>query len=206
MDISLFEWLDCKESSVELVHQYRMNNDIMKLANEMTYESKLQCISETVPNISIKMDQNYLSGIESSKMKQILNDSIVFIDTTEIIKNMLLSNTNNEEKTVKSNDLKTQNQIEIEIVYKLCKIFSQHSDCKSPNDIGIIAPYNNQVKELQKKFSLQQYFQNIEINTVDQFQGRDKRMIIYSFTNSLDKKDETKVKLFIKKYICYLIL
>ena len=194
MDVSLFEWLDCKESSVELVHQYRMNNEIMRLANEMTYESKLQCISETVPNICVKMDQDYLKSVESIKMKQILSDSIVFIDTSEIVKNIIKHDKDNEDNMVISNDFKTQNKLEIEIIYKLCNIFNQKSDCNSASDIGIIAPYNNQVKELQKKFSNQRYFQNIEINTVDQFQGRDKRMIIYSFTNSLEKKDDTKVK------------
>jgi superfamily I DNA and/or RNA helicase len=39
------------------------------------------------------------------------------------------------------------------------------------------------------------HLKEIEVNTVDQFQGRDKRMIIFSFTNSLIKNEETKVKL-----------
>jgi DNA replication ATP-dependent helicase Dna2 len=172
MDVSLFEWLDSEESSVELVHQYRMNDEIMKLANAMTYDSKLQCISDTIPNICVQMDQNYLLNSDHShKMMQILSDSIVFIDTSEIIKKLTVSDGETNESGPLNNELKTQNRVEIEIVYKLCEIFSKQSDCKSPDDIGIIAPYNNQVKELQNKFSGRDFFKDVEINTVDQFQG-----------------------------------
>lgn len=42
------------------------------------------------------------------------------------------------------------------------------------NDIGIITPYNNQVKELKKEFP------NVEVNTVHKYQGREKDTIIIS--------------------------
>ena len=57
-------------------------------------------------------------------------------------------------------------------------------------DFGIIAPYNDQVKLLKSKL---QDIGGIEINTVDQFQGRDKRVIILSLTNSVSNDEQTKV-------------
>lgn len=48
------------------------------------------------------------------------------------------------------------------------------------NEIGIIAPYRAHVNLLKKII-----IKDIEINTVDQYQGRDKQIIIYSCAKSL---------------------
>ena len=48
---------------------------------------------------------------------------------------------------------------------------------------------------LKSKFKTETLFGNdIEINTVDQFQGRDKRIIILSLTNSILNDEPAKVK------------
>jgi len=51
------------------------------------------------------------------------------------------------------------------------------------NDIAVIAPYNAQVELLKN------YIQNVEISTVDGFQGREKDVVIMSLVRSNDKKD-----------------
>lgn len=61
--MSLFEWLDCKEGSIELVHQYRMNREIMSLANEITYNGKLECLSETTANSFVKIKPEFLETV-----------------------------------------------------------------------------------------------------------------------------------------------
>lgn len=63
MGVSLFEWLDCKQGAVELVHQYRMNNDIMDLANVITYCGKLKCVSESTANGYIRMNEKFLNMV-----------------------------------------------------------------------------------------------------------------------------------------------
>lgn len=63
MGVSLFEWLDSPEGSVELVHQYRMNNEIMNLANEVTYAGKLKCMSEKIANSCVQIDTDFLSTV-----------------------------------------------------------------------------------------------------------------------------------------------
>lgn len=56
--------------------------------------------------------------------------------------------------------------------------------------IGVIAPYRSQVTQLKKIVSkIDEKYQSlemIEVNTVDQYQGRDKELIIFSCTKSRD--------------------
>jgi DNA replication ATP-dependent helicase Dna2 len=180
MSVSLFEWLNSKEGSIELVQQYRMNKDIMSLANQITYSGKLECVSSLIAERKIKMNPKFSMP---EKVQRIFADSVVFIDTSEIMK---LSATTNATENV------TSNLTEVEIVFNLCRIFNKYSDCNQASHYGVIAPYNNQVKEVQKKLASYASLRDIEVSTVDQFQGRDKRMIIFSFTNSLLKAEETK--------------
>jgi hypothetical protein len=51
------------------------------------------------------------------------------------------------------------------------KFFLKKTDCNKAENIGIIAPYNDQVKQIQNLLSGLKYLSEIEINTVDQFQG-----------------------------------
>lgn len=51
-------------------------------------------------------------------------------------------------------------------------------------DIGVISPYRSQVKLLQQKKKMHPDLAEVEINTVDQYQGRDKSLIVVSFVYS----------------------
>jgi len=75
-----------------------------------------------------------------------------------------------------------------------CFLYSEkNSDCQRAEHYGIISPYNNQVQEIKKKLSSKRELRDIEVNTVDQYQGRDKDLIIMSFTNACVKAEESKV-------------
>ncbi|VDP71302.1 unnamed protein product [Echinostoma caproni] len=60
----------------------------------------------------------------------------------------------------------------------------------NPSDIGIISPHRKQVASIKdllhsshhRAMSLGEELQSVEVNTVDQFQGRDKRLILLSLT------------------------
>jgi DNA replication ATP-dependent helicase Dna2 len=62
--------------------------------------------------------------------------------------------------------------------------------------IGIMAPYRDQVEALKKVFASHK---NVEVNTVDQYQGRDKKIIIYSCTlsetTSCNSKSSSEVEI-----------
>lgn len=55
------------------------------------------------------------------------------------------------------------------------------------DNIGVIAPYRAHVNLLKKIIT-----EDIEINTVDQYQGRDKGIIIYSCARSLSNPRDIK--------------
>ncbi len=201
MGCSLFEWLDRndenKAGSVELVHQYRMNRPIMDLANRVTYSGKLQCVSDEIANARVEMNAHFMKRVSSERIKSLLfTESVVFLDTSELMRPIL-----NERPAVDaeaSNENKTVNRTECALVRDLCQIFYRYSDCNLAEQIGIIAPYNNQVKEIQAqcgRLSPSGFFKQIEVNTVDQFQGRDKKVIIMSFTNSVIRTEDTKVSI-----------
>ena len=64
-------------------------------------------------------------------------------------------------------------------------ILNEHQNTLAPSDIGVITPYNGQ-KTLLKNLlsSTQPAIEGVEVNTVDGFQGREKRVIIFSAVRS----------------------
>ena len=78
----------------------------------------------------------------------------------------------------------------------------------------MIAPYRDQIALLKKIISMHVHKSNIsntkdesdiEINTVDQYQGRDKDIILYSCTKTYSKENavqDNKVSFFIKIKHC----
>lgn len=158
----------------------------MGLANDITYSGKLKCVSELIANSRLKFSINENL---TSLMNTLVNKSIVFIDTSDLIKKI-----SNDEY----GDLKTSNDLECKIVTSVTEKLHYYSmDCSNPDSIGIIAPYNNQVKTIQNAFrkkSDSTFFKDIETNTVDQFQGRDKKVVVVSFTRSILKSEENRVR------------
>jgi DNA replication ATP-dependent helicase Dna2 len=55
--------------------------------------------------------------------------------------------------------------------------------------IGVIAPYRGQVEVLKKFLG---HVSSVEVNTVDQYQGRDKEIIIYSCTQSVRTEPDSQ--------------
>ena len=57
LDVSLFKMLSDRhpEAVTDLRYQYRMNEDIMLLANKLVYEDRLQCGSQEVALQTLKL-------------------------------------------------------------------------------------------------------------------------------------------------------
>ena len=57
MDVSLFKRLSERHphAVVSLEHQYRMNQDIMKLSNTLIYENRLKCGTESVARAVLEL-------------------------------------------------------------------------------------------------------------------------------------------------------
>ncbi|KAM9325013.1 DNA replication ATP-dependent helicase/nuclease DNA2 [Gastrophryne carolinensis] len=180
MSESLFKRLEKNQDAVvQLTVQYRMNSKIMALSNKLVYEGRLECASERVskaiiqlPQLkSLKLELEFKESPENVWIKDVLEPSnpVCFLNTEEI------PAPETEEKCGVSN------WIEAKLVAHLTCLFLK-AGCK-PSDIGIIAPYRQQLKVISNYFA-KLSSSTVEVNTVDKYQGRDKSIIILSFVRS----------------------
>eukprot|EP01117_Protostelium_nocturnum_P009246 TRINITY_DN3308_c1_g1_i1.p1 TRINITY_DN3308_c1_g1~~TRINITY_DN3308_c1_g1_i1.p1 ORF type:complete len:1558 (+),score=542.81 TRINITY_DN3308_c1_g1_i1:102-4676(+) len=163
------------QAVVYLTVQYRMNKDIMLLCNHLTYEHKLSCGNEQVSNRIMKIPQpNKAPNPSFNKedwMKTILDPSrtVLFLNTDK----MRAVETKNEDSVKNESESKLVFQIVSTMVH--CGV--------DPKNLGVISPYNAQLKMIMRSMS-RTILSNVEVHTVDRFQGRDKECIIFSLVRS----------------------
>ena len=157
-----------------------MNEDIQALANCLTYNNQLECGSEQVAKRTLVAfdDSNVVNRSWMSKIVDTnIEASVVFVDTTQL------------GPMERQDDVGICNDVEAEIVvqiYDRLKNFSTSSVLQKSPTIGVIAPYRSQVSNLRKSLS-KLVDDPSTVNTVDQFQGRDQDVIIYSCTRCRPK-------------------
>ena len=173
LDTSLFYHLTTEFNTIRLNLQYRMNSQIMGLANKLVYENQLKCGSDEVRDRRIKTSSNLPSpGFMARVLSNDMCDSIVFLDTSYL----------------KLRDFPGEgvirNSMEAMIVAKIASVLKSSAPEIS---LGIMAPYRAQVDLLSSKLTLGPAV----VNTVDQFQGRDRDVILYSCTRSTESKSDS---------------
>ncbi|KAI3386446.1 hypothetical protein SNEBB_009102 [Seison nebaliae] len=182
-----------KEFCVNLNSQYRFNSPILEFVNKCFYSNSpmvhgrmKKCEQEETIGNYCQRELLHQSMIRNKSIKwiyEILNDnlesSIIFID----IKNSkeLLTSTTKDQQYLELN-----NFIEINCIRQILQEFTSLNI--SQNHIGISSPFRLQVELMQKEFNKK--YPQIEINTIDQYQGKDKAIFIVSFvkTQTSDKK------------------
>lgn len=139
--------------------QYRMNGQIADIASDIFYNNKLK----THPSIELQKLEFELEG----EIKDIIDPDkpITFIDTSPI--------KFYEDGTGKG----CKNTKEALIISKLVSYFI--SNGIYAEDIGIITPFVKQKEKLKELIE-----ENVEVDTVYRFQGREKEIIIMSFCKS----------------------
>ncbi|XP_077301776.1 DNA replication helicase/nuclease 2 [Arctopsyche grandis] len=203
LDESLFSRLDGLNSTVSLTLQYRMNETITEVANRLTYNGQLKCANENVSNYTINLNpqicmKQKVNAFLSECFSTAIEDSVVFLDTG----NTYSSCKNKEMHSLYSFDnldaAKYNNICEALIVLNIIQVLLKASIKK--NQIGVIAPYREQISLLNKVVksrtknvpsvnnSNDENNNDIEIQTVDQYQGRDKDIIIYSCTKTYSEE------------------
>lgn len=157
LKISLFEKL-CKmfPQQMEMLKiQYRMNNMLMDFPNREFYNNELICDISVKNTTTITINSDFDNG-----------NSLIFVDTS-------LARNNYESTWNYSNSY--INELEANITKSIV------NDCiKSnfnSNDLGVITNYSDQVKLIKSMI-------DIEVETVDGFQGREKDIIIISNVRS----------------------
>ncbi|CAJ0581677.1 unnamed protein product, partial [Mesorhabditis spiculigera] len=167
MDVSLFERLQVhKESQASLTSQYRMNSRIAALASKLFYDGLLKCATDEVANGRLQISEYHGNASISLVFSPLLEHSVVFVDTD--------SAGNDDAKMSMEGRGATSNVYEAAIIGEMCGKFLKFGVCAS--DIGVICTYRRQVEVVRSQIG----DSRIEVNTVDQFQGRDKSVIIWS--------------------------
>lgn len=181
MSESLFKRLEQnKNAVVQLTVQYRMNSKIMSLSNKLTYEGKLECGSDKVASAVVNLPklkdvklelEFYADYSENPWMVGAFepNNPVCFLNTDKVPA---------PEQVEKGG---VSNITEAKLVVYLTSIFVK-AGC-NPCNIGIIAPYRQQLKVINDLLSHSSVGM-VEVNTVDKYQGRDKSIILVSFVRS----------------------
>jgi predicted DNA helicase len=160
LEKSLFERIYSEEISSTLKVQYRMNKEIMKFPNQKFYGGKLEA-DESVRNHTLEG-----LGFESEDPLLDPEKPVTFLNCSE-----------GEERTPKDSPSK-ENRYEASKVVEIAKRFSEEIE---EFEIGVITPYEAHADLIKSKID-----GDIEVSTVDGFQGREKELIIISFVRSND--------------------
>ena len=154
-----------KDNMEMLNYQHRMHPNIGEFVSSSFYKDEVKMGNKT-----------HLNRIE---MPSPLNKEVVFFDTS------------NSKNPFEQNDgFSAKNNTEAETISEIIlpKLFENEIN---PSNIAIIAPYKSQVANIKKYINKSESckFKNIDVSTLDSFQGKEYDIIIFSFTRSSDHKN-----------------
>ncbi|MGF3521587.1 MAG: AAA domain-containing protein, partial [Candidatus Bathyarchaeia archaeon] len=160
-DLSAFNHLIKKynQRSTWLKFAYRSNPEIVEFPAKYVYEEKIEPYNkDECAKIKLRLKKQ-LSAAD--KMSTIIDPDkpVVFVHV------------DGKEEEVGSK----LNETEVEVCSEIVKMLREHGIERK--QIGIIAPYQKQVKRLKSKIN-----DGAEVSTVDSFQGKEKDIIIFSVT------------------------
>lgn len=173
LEITLFEkFLQNQKSNPSnyalLNVQYRMNQKISEFSNREFYDGKIQ----TYPSIQDAVLQDLCENNSDS-----LANPVLFIDTAGC----------DCEEEYKEETKSYANAYEADLLYNYLQLIDDFLSNKTFEiTTGILSPYKDQVELLKNKLEQVAKFENseVEINTIDSFQGREKDIIFISLVRS----------------------
>ncbi|XP_047264355.1 DNA-binding protein SMUBP-2 isoform X10 [Capsicum annuum] len=151
-----------------LTVQYRMHELIMNWSSGELYENKIEAHSSVASHM--------LYHLEDVKKSPSTENALLLIDT---------AGCDMEEKKDEEDSTLNEGEAEVAIVHAKRLVESG----VQASDIGLITPYAAQVVFLKTLKSYVEKLKEMEISTVDGFQGREKEAIIISMVRSNSKKE-----------------
>ncbi|MBI4584823.1 MAG: IGHMBP2 family helicase [Planctomycetes bacterium] len=148
-----------------LTVQYRMHEEIMRWPSQELYHGSLQA-HESVRR-HLLADLPHVSKAAGESVAAL---PLLFIDTA----GCGLEEVHEEESESKAND----GEVEIAAAHVEALLASG----VRPAEVGVITPYNAQVERLRRRLS--EEYPELEIDTVDGFQGREKEAVVISLVRS----------------------
>ena len=154
--------------------QYRMNDKIMEFPSKEMYGGKLIAADSVRSGL--------LTDLPSVKPNDDTCEPFIWYDTQgeEFYENAIEGQNNGGDLALAQS---RYNENEALLVKR--HVVSLIESGVPPEDIGIITPYSAQVATL--KGLIREMYPNVEISTVDGFQGREKEVIVLSLVRSNDK-------------------
>ena len=160
---SLFERLiDLGIEPLLLTTQYRMHPAISKFPNQQFYSNKL------------------IDGVNSEERPA--PAGLLWPDWENPVAFVPI----NGGETVSPDGTSRENPLEVSWVLKILEDFLEAGEL-TQKDIGIITPYAGQVRAIRNSMSEQ--LDDVEVRTVDGYQGREKEVIIFSCVRSNPEKN-----------------
>jgi predicted DNA helicase len=148
--------------------QYRMNEEIMNFSSQEFYEGNLVA-DETVKDWTLaELDVDLPTGDCPTEQAFRAENSVVFFDTADM----------KAAEYSKGDSTSIQNDVEADLAAELvARALNAHI---SSAEIAVISPYKDQVDLIEQLVNQEE----IEVDTVDGFQGREKEVVILSLVRS----------------------
>jgi DNA replication ATP-dependent helicase Dna2 len=199
LNLSLMETLHemHPDACSSLVDQYRMCDEVVQVANVVTYEGRLRCATQQVADRRLALS---LSQLEETCVVALGADAwlsrvcspatpVVFVDTD----NLPTARDNRAEGRTGDAPAATGdvfNLGEASLVSLLVR--GLVAGGVAPDEIGVVTPYRGQVKAIIACLARLECLGDsnpVEVHTVDRYQGRDKEVIIVSLVRSNETQD-----------------
>ena len=179
LDESLFKRLTTAhpEAVIKLSNQYRMCKDIMNVANALVYDGELSCLSELVFNAKLKPKTSLSHQASIPQWVRNVVDPdrhVVFCNTDTV--------TGTGAREICQDEV-IFNEDEANIVALIVSGLVDGLGI-SPDEIGVVTPYRRQIKAIESLLRKKSVQANLDVNTVDRFQGKEKACLIISFVRS----------------------
>jgi len=165
-----------------LLTQYRMHSDIMSVINRF-YENKLQNGLSSEDEKKAKAHNLTINGIDNSSFIS-PSKHVYWLDSSFLPSGTPINETYRENSTSATNVL--EKYLVIELLKKLEAEYIKLGHTKeNPISVGVISFYQRQVNEI-RSFVKTLKFQaiDVDVNTVDRFQGKEKNIIITSLVRN----------------------
>lgn len=177
-----------------LLVQYRMHTDIMDIINRF-YEQRLSCgNSEAIE----KLEKNHNLTIKGIDGSTFIKPEIhaYWVDSSYTPSNIPIYEVRPNNSTSNYNIL--EKYIVIELLKKIADAYKEQGYNKNnQKTVGVISFYQMQVNEIREAFrNAKKTYDfsaiNVDINTVDRFQGKEKNIIITSLVRNNEKGRASK--------------
>ncbi|KAF1330421.1 Dna2-like helicase, partial [Globisporangium splendens] len=181
-----------RKEGMDLSFQYRMNADIMVLANRLVYGGKLKCGSFQVASNHLSL--NLVSSVAKSQHHvpwpaEVLsnNQGVMFVDT-DSLDQASESATGSGGGVGKRGRKRMENVVEAEVIVALVELLLHGG--VNVQEVAVISPFRSQVSLISRHLteaSTKTGFTQlsvVEVSTIDKYQGKDKDVMLVSFVRS----------------------